>query len=928
MTPRISSEKAIAEIIGSLVLISIIALAFAILAMVLFSQPAPQKIPAVAISITNQSKIIRISHQSGDSILLNETKVFVNGVPQSFTCNDCGDTWSIGKTLTIDYSNQPNFPNKVDIVFSGAGTMQVLLSSIYLGTMTPTQTPVIIPTTPTPVTTLTTPPVGAPIANFTGTPISGTIPLTVTFTDSSTGTPTGWRWTFGDIGAGNTSTLINPSHTYTTPGNYSVTLTVSNGGGSNTLVRTGYITVNSTTYAQRVVAGRSTSYTDTTGKVWSADNVFSAGSWGYTGGSTYSNSNTISGTPDPDLYRSERYGNFQYQFTVPNGNYQVTLKFAEIYWSAVGQRIFNVNIEGTRVMSNVDLNALAGQNTAYDRIFAVTVSDGVLNIDFQTMTDNAKISSIEVVSDTSTLIPPVAGFSGTPTTGMQSLVVAFTDNSTNSPTSWLWNFGDGDTTTNTQKNPIHTYVNAGTYSVTLTATNGAGSNTTTQTSYIVVSPVLRTISASSTAGGFINPNGTISVIQGSDTTFTITPTPGYRISDVLVDGSSVGTVSSYMFTNVTADHTISASFAINAPTFTGVTPASGPTTGGTAVTITGTNLNGATIVTFGGTTATGITVINANTITATTPAYTAGSVNVVITNPAGSVTGPNAYTYVAPPTVTARSNATLNRGWQGYELITGTGFLSGAQSLLNTTTGYSIASTTCVVSSSTQMFCSYNLREATVSTQYRVAVINPDGQSGLMTTNLVNVASPTPTLTVRSPTTAVRGWPVSVTLTGTGFQPGATVNMTRSGVVINAYNIIVVSPTSITCTFDLVGATAATNWAIRVTNTDGQSSGTIAFTVSSARPAITGISPTTAAHGTTVSITNLAGTAFQPGAIVQLRNTSTIISTGTNVVVVSPTQITCTFVIPPASLPQVYNVVVTNTDGQTRTANTIFTVTT
>jgi hypothetical protein len=171
---------------------------------------------------------------------------------------------------------------------------------------------------------------------------------------------------------------------------------------------------------------------------------------------------------------------------------------------------------------------------------------------------------------------------------------------------------------------------------------------------------------------------------------------------------------------------------------------------------------------------------------------------------------------------------------------------------------------------------------------------------------------------------------VSLTLTGTNFQPGATVNMTRSGVVINAYNIIVVSPTSITCTFDLVGATAANNWLIRVTNTDGQftASTTMTFTVSSARPAITSISPTSAAHGTTVSITNLAGTAFQPGAIVQLRNTSTIISTGTNVVVVSPTQIACTFVIPLATQPQAYNVVVTNTDGQTRTANTIFTVTT
>jgi len=522
MTPGTSHEKAIAEIVGSLVLISIIVLAFAILAMVLLSQPAPQKIPAVAIRITNQSKIIRISHESGDSVSMSEVKVLVDDVPLPFTCNDCGDSWSIGETLTIDYSDHLNFPDKVDIVYSGPGSVERLLSSIYFGTMTPTRTPVTIPTSPTPVTTATTLPVGVPVANFTGTPTSGPVPLTVAFTDLSTGTPTGWRWTFGDTGAGNTSTLRNPSHTYTVPGNYSVNLTVSNTGGSNTLVRAGYITVSST-YSQRVVAGRSTSYTDTTGKVWSADRAYSVGSWGNTGGSTYSNSNTISGTPDPDLYRSERFGNFQYQFTVPDGNYQITLKFAEIYWDAVGQRVFNVDIEGTRVMSTVDLNALVGKNTAYDRTFAVTANDGVLNIDFRTITDNAKISAIEVVSGGQTQNPPVAGFTGTPTTGMRPLVVAFTDTSTNSPTSWLWNFGDGDTTNSTFRNPVHRYANAGTFTVTLTAANAGGSNATIWADYITVYP------------------------QPPVAGFTGTPTTGSNPLSVVFTDSSTNTPTSWLW---------------------------------------------------------------------------------------------------------------------------------------------------------------------------------------------------------------------------------------------------------------------------------------------------------------------------------------------------------------------------------------------
>ncbi len=82
--------------------------------------------------------------------------------------------------------------------------------------------------------------------------------------------------------------------------------------------------------------------------------------------------------------------------------------------------------------------------------------------------------------------PPVAGFIGTPISGNLPLTVTFTDSSTNNPTSWLWNFGDGDTTNNSVKNPVHRYSGAGTYTVLLTATNAGGSNSTTKTNYITV----------------------------------------------------------------------------------------------------------------------------------------------------------------------------------------------------------------------------------------------------------------------------------------------------------------------------------------------------------------------------------------------------------------------------------------------------------
>jgi subtilisin family serine protease len=80
----------------------------------------------------------------------------------------------------------------------------------------------------------------APVANFSGTPTSGTAPLAVSFTDLSTGSPTSWAWTFGD---GGTSAAQNPSHTYNTAGTYTVTLTATNAAGSDGETKVGYITV-------------------------------------------------------------------------------------------------------------------------------------------------------------------------------------------------------------------------------------------------------------------------------------------------------------------------------------------------------------------------------------------------------------------------------------------------------------------------------------------------------------------------------------------------------------------------------------------------------------------------------------------------------------------------------------------------------------
>lgn len=78
-----------------------------------------------------------------------------------------------------------------------------------------------------------------PVAGFTGSPTTGVAPLTVNFTDASTGAVTGWFWDFGD---GGSSALSNPSHTYANPGTYTVSLTASGPGGADTETKTGYIT--------------------------------------------------------------------------------------------------------------------------------------------------------------------------------------------------------------------------------------------------------------------------------------------------------------------------------------------------------------------------------------------------------------------------------------------------------------------------------------------------------------------------------------------------------------------------------------------------------------------------------------------------------------------------------------------------------------
>jgi len=234
-------DEAVSETIGAILLVSIVVIAVAIVGAILWSQPPPQKIPAFSASITNASCSVILAHSGGETVTNTTISIIIDGADQTANFIKQGSagpwvTWGIGETLVFTPSIPCILaPQRVDIVYA-YGTGRNLLSSVYL------ENPLSANFTPRP-------PVPPAIADFTSNTTSGLGPLAVQFTDTSTGPPLAWNWTFGD---GGTSTLQHPAHTYSGANSYTVSLTVDNGTGvgTNTKVRTNYITV----YAPPLVA--------------------------------------------------------------------------------------------------------------------------------------------------------------------------------------------------------------------------------------------------------------------------------------------------------------------------------------------------------------------------------------------------------------------------------------------------------------------------------------------------------------------------------------------------------------------------------------------------------------------------------------------------------------------------------------------------
>jgi PKD repeat protein len=308
-------------------------------------------------------------------------------------------------------------------------------------------------------------------ANFTGTPTTVTIGNTVTFTDNTNCNPTSWSWTFPG-GTPSASTAQNPVITYNTVGVYDVTLVATNASGNDTETKTGYITVSEVPLNYCASQGSNYSY-EWIGQVQFNSFVNASGASGYT--------------------------NFT-NLTVPmtaGGNVAVTLtpQFSGSTYVEYWRVWIDYNKDGDFLDANETVFAPASSTSVVTGSF--TVATGVSGSTRMrvTMKYNAVPTPCETFSygevedylvTFATPQPPVADFSGTPTSVVEGGAVQFTDLSTNSPTSWSWTFTGGTPATSTAQNPNVTYATPGTYSVSLTATNSAGSDVETKTNYITV----------------------------------------------------------------------------------------------------------------------------------------------------------------------------------------------------------------------------------------------------------------------------------------------------------------------------------------------------------------------------------------------------------------------------------------------------------
>lgn len=341
-------------------------------------------------------------------------------------------------------------------------------------------------------------------------------------------------------------------------------------------------------------------------------------------------------------------------------------------------------------------------------------------------------------------------------------------------------------------------------------------------------------------------------------------------------------------------------FAGAGPTVTSVAPPYASPTGGTVLTITGTNFSttGTTTVYFGKAAGTNVTVTSATTLVVTVPAGALGATTITVVNPSGlSTVATGMLTYVPAPTVTAFTPTSGTYTGGTAVTLTGTNFLPGA-----TVTVAGAAAASVVIVSATQI--TLVTPNAGQVGQVPIRVTNPDGQFYVRNFPGYVYIGPAPTLTSLNPAAGATTGGTITTLTGTNFFPFATVRFGAN----YATQVTVVSATTITCR---TPSGPATQVNVTVRNTDANSvtltngwTYTLAPTVSAVNPAA---GPFGGGQTVTVSGTNFSNTPSTP--------TITFGGTAaTGVVFLTSTALRC---VTPAHALGPVTVVVTNPDLQT-----------
>ncbi len=231
------------------------------------------------------------------------------------------------------------------------------------------------------------------------------------------------------------------------------------------------------------------------------------------------------------------------------------------------------------------------------------------------------------------------------------------------------------------------------------------------------------------------------------------------------------------------------------PAVTEVYPEAGSTAGGDLVTLEGSGFTGATAVAFGGVAAE-FQVLSDSTIWVHSPVHAAGTVNVRVTDPAGqsSVVTADKYTYVAPPTppkVTKVAPASGSTAGGTSVTITGAGFSGG----VDVTFG-GVDATNVVVKSDTSLTATSPAHAAGV---VNVRVAGPTGRSAVVTADHFTYSKTVPTVTKVSPASGSTAGGTAVTITGTGFTAGASVDFgsghaATSVTYLSATKLTAVSP--------------------------------------------------------------------------------------------------------------------------------------